>query len=239
MSAREDTGDLERERVHRRGFFTQGFRHILRPLADLVEKRMEALEVAAGGGEEPRWGASREGSYGYSAPYPAGDAAPGRSQSATPARRLLPPGALPEGEFLSRCTSSGRCVAACPVNAIKVIRDEDPRWDRKPGIDPALQACVVCDDLSCMKACPSGALQIVSKAEIRMGRAVLRRETCVRSHGEDCRICADKCPIGPSAIEIPQAGADVLVKDACTGCGVCEMYCPTDPRAIVVEPRAW
>lgn len=222
--------DSREERVHRRGFFSQGLRHLLRPLADLVEKRVEGLDFR-------EWSEESENSSqpsGSPAPYPATSEIP-----ASPGRVLLrPPGALPEEEFLKRCTSCGKCVEVCPVSAIKLIPDYDPLKDRKPAIEAQAQACVVCDDLSCMKACPTGALRNLSREEIRMGTAVLRRDLCVRSFGEDCQICVDKCPLGPRAIEIPYVGAEVLVKtDGCVGCGVCEMYCPTDPRAIVVELR--
>jgi ferredoxin-type protein NapG len=230
----EDRGSPENEeRFHRRGFFAHGFRQLLKPLADLVEDRVEKLNLPELMGPEEPTSSTSPGRYGPSTPYPAG----GVIES--PSRVLLrPPGALPEGEFLDRCTSCGKCVEVCPVHAIKLVASVEPKKDRKPAIDPSAQACVVCDDLSCMKACPTGALQLVPRAEIRMGLAVLHPTICVRTHGEDCQICVDKCPIGPSAIEIPGPGAPVSVKSACTGCGVCEMYCPTDPKAIVIEARA-
>jgi ferredoxin-type protein NapG len=235
-----DGGDAAREssekgRVHRRGFFAEGLRNILRPIADLVEKRMEAMEVEG-------WVASDSGSAGLepgrygSPPYPS----PWDSGGPDSSRTLLrPPGALPEEEFLRRCTSCGECVKACPVSAIRLVSSPDPLQDRKPAIEARVQACVVCDDIACTKVCPSGALQTLSREEIRMGTAVLRRDSCLRSRGEDCQICVDKCPLGARAIEIPHAGAEVVVHaGGCVGCGVCEMYCPTEPRAIVVEPRA-
>ncbi len=233
------------ERLHRRGFFSHGFRQLLKPLADLVEERLETLNLPPDVYEpDARSSSGEPGHYGYSAPYPGGmggSEPPGESASAPAAEAsrvlLRPPGAMPEGEFLDRCTGSGKCVEVCPVHAIKWVSSPEPRKDRKPAIEASVQACVVCDDLSCMKACPTGALQLVPKGEIRMGRAVLAPDLCVRSHGEDCQICVDKCPIGASAIEVPFPGAAVTVKDACTGCGVCEMYCPTHPRAIVVEAR--
>jgi ferredoxin-type protein NapG len=152
---------------------------------------------------------------------------------------LRPPGALPEEEFLARCTTSGRCIQACPVAAIKADWSDDPRRRGRPIIEARLQACVVCDDLSCMKACPTGALRSVPREEIDMGLAVVRRDACVRGQGEECQICVDKCPLGSAAITIPYFGAEVVVNaDGCTGCGVCEMYCPTEPRAIVIEPTA-
>ena len=70
-----------------------------------------------------------------------------------------------------------------------------------------------------------------------MGLAVVRRDVCVRGQGEECQICVDKCPLGSAAIHIPYFGAEITVNpDGCTGCGVCEMYCPTEPKAIVIEP---
>ena len=234
----------EESRFHRRGFFSQGFRRLLRPLADIVEKRLEHLDIPGLEGDESwdssgrrgapaRGGSSTGGSSpsGVFPPYPAGG---GYSQESS-AIFLRPPGALQEAEFLEKCSACGKCVSACPVSAIKLRKSADPREDGKPVIEASVQACVICDDLSCMKACPTGALRLVDRLAIRMGRAVLRLDTCVRSHGEDCQICVDKCPIGTSALEIPCVGGQVTVKDGCTGCGVCEMYCPTSPKAIVVE----
>jgi len=227
----EDAARAAGDRLGRRGFFSQGFRHLFKPLAEMVEKRVEHMDLDGWVRDEAPERRSGPGTYGHSPPYRPDEPYEGN-------RKLLrPPGALPEAEFLARCTSCGKCVEVCPVRAIQLIPDADPRLDRKPAIDPARQACVICNDLSCMKACPTGALVLVDKLEIRMGTAALKPDLCVRSRGEDCQICVDKCPIGTTAIEIPFPGAPVSVKDACTGCGVCEMYCPTNPRAIVIEPR--
>jgi ferredoxin-type protein NapG len=223
-------------RVHRRGFFTEGLRSILNPLADLVERRMEAMEIEGWLASDAGTDVAPPGRYGSSPPYPG----PWDDGGASPSRTLLrPPGALDEEEFLRRCTSCGECVKACPVAAIKLVSSADPLADRKPAIEARVQACVVCDDIACTRVCPSGALQPLSREDIRMGTAVVRRDACLRSRGEDCQICADKCPLGTRAIEIPHAGAEITVHaNGCVGCGVCEMYCPTEPRAIVVEPRA-
>lgn len=202
---------------------------MLRPLANLVERRLEEIRSAA---PERRYSSSSpvDARYWEAPPY-------GENQSGE-ARYLRPPGALPEEQFLSTCTTSGRCVEACPIAAIRPAWSSDPAHDRKPVIEARLQACVVCDDLACMQVCPSGALEPLPRDEIRMGTAVVDRDVCVRSQGEDCQICVDKCPIGPRAIDIPELGGEVVVSpEACVGCGVCEMYCPTDPKAIVVEAR--
>ena len=213
------------EQVHRRGFFTEGLRHLLRPLADIVEDRLQKVGVPMDDDDDVA--------------YPGGPRESLGSVEVPDRPILRPPGALPGEEFLDRCLSSGQCVSVCPVAAIKLARSEDPRLDDKPFIDPEVQACVVCEDLSCMQVCPSGALVPLPKEEICMGIAVLREDICVRGQGEDCQICVDKCPLGTRAIDIAYPGGRVEVHaDGCTGCGVCQMYCPTEPRAIVVEPPA-
>lgn len=156
--------------------------------------------------------------------------------AATTGVTLRPPGALPEPEFLDACARSGDCAAACPVQAIRVLKHGEPRGRGTPVIVAGLQACVVCQDLSCMKACPSGALRVLPVDEIRMGLALLRDEQCLRSRGDDCRLCVEKCPLGPRAIAIGADGRVSVREPGCIGCGVCEMVCPTLPRAIVVRP---
>jgi len=216
------------ERFHRRGFFAEGLRNLIRPFADIVEKRLDTINSSFWDDDgEPSGASSLLESASSSAPAP-------------PDTRfyLRPPGALPEGEFLQRCTSSGRCVSACPVSAIRLISSGDARTNWKPAIEPKVQACVLCEDMSCMKACPGGALRPIPREEIRMGLAVLDPERCFRSGGEDCRICVDKCPAGAAAIDVSRPGGQILVKaDGCKGCGMCEMYCPADPVAIRVERR--
>lgn len=59
---------------------------------------------------------------------------------------------------------------------------------------------------------------------------------------EICDLCVRECPI-KDAIELVPMTDDPgdqrrrpEVKQACVGCGMCEMICPVDPAAIVVEP---
>ena len=157
-------------------------------------------------------------------------------------RPLRPPGAIAEGDFLNTCFRCGSCVDACPANAIAALQSPEEHLHGTPHVDPSLQACVICDELSCMKVCPSGALTLVDRFAIRMGLARVDDEVCVRSQGDDCRICVERCPLGDTAIRIDEAGRIAVVDPAatgrgCTGCGVCEQYCPTRPeRAIQIEP---
>ncbi len=151
---------------------------------------------------------------------------------------LRPPGALSEATFATTCERSGHCITACPVKAIRPLRSADPTRDGTPYIIPSHQACVLCDDLACMKACPSGALTLVPKEQIRIGLARVDHGRCSRSSGEPCRECVDRCPIGSSAIGLDDRGRVEVRAAGCTGCGVCELYCPTSPRAITILPLA-
>jgi len=149
---------------------------------------------------------------------------------------LRPPGALPEMEFRDTCTRCGKCVEACPAQAIK-IDATGSRGAGVPFIDADAMSCVVCESLACMSVCPSGALKPTSINDIDMGTAVWKQDSCLRSRGEPCTICVDHCPLGSAAIEIKDGY--VAVKPlGCIGCGVCQHDCPTSPRSIVVVPIA-
>ena len=148
---------------------------------------------------------------------------------------LRPPGAIPEPDFLSKCERCQACVEACPADAIRPMEVEGPR-NKTPGIVASDQPCVVCTDLNCMTACPSGALQIVPREEIDMGTAVVSDDLCVRSKGDACRICVEVCPRGEMAICVDERDL-IAIRDGCVGCGVCENVCPTSPKAVRIDPK--
>ncbi len=148
---------------------------------------------------------------------------------------LRPPGAIVETDFLARCERCHACVEVCPADAIRPIAVEG-RLKDTPGIVAVEQACVVCTDLGCMHACPSDALQIITRDEIDLGMAVVDHESCVRANDQACRSCIDLCPRGTRAIEVDDDDR-VAVLEGCVGCGVCEQICPTSPRAIRIDPR--
>ncbi|GAB1392710.1 ferredoxin-type protein NapG [Rhodocyclaceae bacterium] len=74
-------------------------------------------------------------------------------------KRLRPPGALDEKDFLSSCIKCGQCVQVCPVDAIKLADLTDGFGVGTPYIDAREQACdFSCDAVQCILACPTGSL---------------------------------------------------------------------------------
>jgi MauM/NapG family ferredoxin protein len=156
---------------------------------------------------------------------------------------LRPPGAMPPGEFESVCSRCAKCVEACPARAIQ-LDDKGFQGEGAPFIHPLDQPCVVCNDLACMPACPTGALKIVDRFAIKMGTAKVDHELCLRDRGEDCTLCVDVCPItregaspqGDAILIYASTGRVIIRKNVCIGCGLCESRCPTYPQAIKVVP---
>jgi ferredoxin-type protein NapG len=208
--------------VNRRRFFREGLRELLRPLAEMAEPLEEAIKQL---GKLENVGAPSPAPAPYEPPRhdPVG-------------HWLRPPGALEERSFLDTCSRCGTCVSVCPAQCIK-IDSTGAKGGGAPYIEPDLMPCVVCDGLVCMRDCPSGALVPTALGLIDMGTAVWKDNLCVRSKGEDCKICVDRCPLGTVAIELTEGRIEVYEK-GCIGCGVCQNYCPTTPKSIVVVPRS-
>ena len=105
--------------------------------------------------------------------------------------RLRPPGALPEDRFLGACIKCGQCVQVCPVQAIVLADADEGLAVGVPYIDARAQACdFSCDALSCILACPTGALshELKAKEEVRSGVARLARpDACLARRGEPLR----------------------------------------------------
>jgi ferredoxin-type protein NapG len=148
------------------------------------------------------------------------------------------------GEYESVCSRCGKCVDACPADAIQLDKS-GLLADGVPYIIPKDQPCVVCTDLACMPACPTGALKLVDRFHLKMGTARVDHSLCLRSNGEDCRLCIDACPIigqganpqhGDALFIHAESGKIRVRRNACVGCGLCESRCPTWPAAITVTP---
>jgi len=161
---------------------------------------------------------------------------------------LRPPGALAEEDFLSRCIRCGRCGEACPNQCIAPLQGRKAGAAQgTPAIQPRRQACMLCqgepgDALRCTEACPSGALQLVRKEDIReqvrMGVAEIDFALCYSYNNYTCGVCAVACPYQGEAITIGLWERPSLNQDACVGCGLCERACIRYPQAIRVTPAA-
>ena len=152
-----------------------------------------------------------------------------------PRSQLRPPGALVESLFLSTCEGSAKCAAACPYGSIRMAGPPAAHGEVTPVITPTAVPCYLCTDMPCAKACPSGALVPTAKAEVRMGLAVVKPESCFAWQGAECASCIQACPIGKKAITREGRGP-VVFEDHCTGCGICTNACPARPRAIRIKP---
>lgn len=160
-----------------------------------------------------------------------------RKIGSPPARSLIrPPGSIDEPRFNETCQRCGECVKACPATAIFPLAESFGATAGTPAIDPSRSPCVVCEGLQCTHVCPSGAILPVYEPHlIAMGTAQVYVPLCVRSDGKDCAECVERCPFGEAAITFDGSGPPTVL-DGCTGCGVCEFYCPTTPKAITVRP---
>lgn len=155
-----------------------------------------------------------------------------------PASLLRPPGAVEESRFADVCQRCGACIEVCPAHAIFPAADEFRLGAGTPVIDADQAACVVCAGLKCTHVCPSGALlPVLDPQDIRMGTAQVYADLCVRSEGETCTLCVDRCPLGTAAIRFEDSGPPRVLSAGCVGCGVCQLFCPPTPKAIVVAPR--
>jgi len=131
---------------------------------------------------------------------------------------LRPPGAVEEARFLERCTKCGDCLPACPYGSIK----KDPATGY-PVLFANESPCYLCDDFPCIAACETEALLPVgSRAEVRMGVAVVSRADCTADQG--CRFCLAKCPVEALSVDFTDP-YPVVDQQKCVGCGICEQVC--------------
>ena len=62
-----------------------------------------------------------------------------------------------------RCNGCGRCVTACPVEAMSLVPANDPKAPKKRTVRWVEEACLGCG--VCVPACRSGALRLVRRAK--------------------------------------------------------------------------
>jgi len=174
-----------------------------------------------------------------------------------PADAIRPPGVNNEADFLSACVRCGLCVRDCPYDTLKLSSLGDSvASGSAQGIAPGTPyfkardiPCEMCEDIPCVKACPTGALDPQLKVidDAKMGLAVLiDHEACIAFQGLRCEVCYNVCPVRDKAISIEFSHNKRTAKHAlfipvvhstdCTGCGKCEHACILDEAAIKVLP---
>ncbi|MEM9635432.1 MAG: ferredoxin-type protein NapG [Pseudomonadota bacterium] len=170
-----------------------------------------------------------------------------------PATAIRPPGALTEQDFLSACIRCGLCVRDCPYDTLKLaeLGTEVPSTGT-PYFTARDIPCEMCDDIPCVAACPTGALdkELETIDDADMGVAVLiDLENCLNALGLRCDVCYRVCPLIDEAITLeqshnPRSGHHAIFMptvhaDKCTGCGKCEKSCvlPNDAAIKVLPAR--
>ena len=173
----------------------------------------------------------------------------GGGSRARAATALRPPGALAEDEFLGACVRCGLCVRACPYDTLSLAGLAAGAPTGTPFFEARKIPCEMCEDIPCVVACPTGALDkgLTDITRARMGSAVLvGHETCLNVLGLRCDVCYRVCPLLDKAIRLEirhneRTGRHaylipVVDTSACTGCGKCEKACVLEEAAIKVLP---
>jgi ferredoxin-type protein NapG len=166
-----------------------------------------------------------------------------------PAQYIRPPGAQPEEDFLGACIRCGLCVRDCPYDILFLGELGEQIPTGTPYFVARTGPCEMCEDIPCVKACPTNALDhdLTEIEDSRMGLAVVvDQESCIAFHGLRCEVCFNICPIRGRAITLDmqhnaRSGKHALFipvvhSDACTGCGLWERACILEKAAIKVFP---
>ena len=77
---------------------------------------------------------------------------------ALPPTALRPPGARPEPQFLGACIRCGMCVRDCPYDILDLAKLEQDTPTGTPYFVARSGPCEMCEDIPCIKACPTGTI---------------------------------------------------------------------------------
>lgn len=172
-----------------------------------------------------------------------------QSQS-LPAMAIRPPGVSDELDFQAACIRCGLCVRDCPYDMLKLAQPGEDIPLGTPWFEARVAPCEMCEDIPCVKACPTGALdpELTNIDDARMGLAVLiDQENCIAFKGLRCEVCYNVCPVRGKAITLDRRHNDrtgmhaifipIVHSESCTGCGKCEAACVVEEATIKVLPK--
>lgn len=147
-----------------------------------------------------------------------------------PGTAVRPPWALPEAEFLARCTRCADCVDACPSRLLVKGSGGFPEADFTPGRAP--EGCTFCGE--CRHVCLPAALHEVDGRAPWSLRAHITGD-CLASRQVVCYTCRESCPTHAIHFQLAAGGIALPLLDAatCTGCGACLADCPG--QAICIQ----
>jgi MauM/NapG family ferredoxin protein len=159
-----------------------------------------------------------------------------------PLKRLRPPGAMIEGDFLDTCLRCGECMKACPTHGLQpAITQAGFEGFFTPVLIPRIGGCEEkCNN--CGQVCPTGAIRklpLEEKQYAIMGNATIEKNYCIAwEQGKLCLVCDEICPY--DAIEFRMVTDEkgtiqrpFVLEDKCVGCGQCEHACPVIGRAAI------
>ncbi|MCX8070746.1 MAG: 4Fe-4S dicluster domain-containing protein, partial [Thermodesulfovibrionales bacterium] len=152
------------------------------------------------------------------------------------------PGAISERHFRAKCISCGVCVNIChqmKYDAVVIAGVSNIKQLGTPFIkDMRDYPCALC--MECPRHCPTGALQKVSKEDVKMGMALIDFSLCFGYNGDVCLSCSKACPLGASVFDFYNGpwGNQPYINEKCVGCGLCVKYCPLGGSAIKVVTKS-
>ena len=159
-------------------------------------------------------------------------------------KRIRPPGALEENEFLDRCIRCLECVRICQSNGRCLQPDGIHGSLLELWVPVALMRDGYCEYNCnlCGQVCPTEAilpLTLAEKQKTPMGLAYFDKNICIPfAENRDCIVCEEHCPTPDKAIKfelklvtLPDGSSKVVkqpyvIRDLCIGCGICETKCP-------------
>lgn len=161
---------------------------------------------------------------------------------------IRPPGVIND-HLLATCIRCGECSTVCPTNAIQLAVTEagvEGFWTPilVPRIGYCDYSCNACGQVCPVEAIPP--LSLENKRKQVIGKAHIDQNRCLPwAEGEHCIVCEEMCPIPDKAIILEETqivtseGEEitiqrpVVIRNLCTGCGICENKCPVTGEAAI------